>query len=94
MASNRPDNLDIFNSPQCLIDTGRDSKLEIRPDVLEELRSVEKPLVVIAIAGLYRTGKSYLMNRLAGNSSGKGPFIANICGIPSMPQSTEYASVI
>ena len=32
--------------------------------------ALQKSLVVIAIAGLYRAGKSYLMNRLAGKTKG------------------------
>ncbi len=39
--------------------------------VLEELRDLDRTCVVIAIAGLYRTGKSYLMNRLAGCPKGE-----------------------
>uniref|UniRef100_A0A8C3HM23 GB1/RHD3-type G domain-containing protein n=1 Tax=Chrysemys picta bellii TaxID=8478 RepID=A0A8C3HM23_CHRPI len=34
------------------------------------LQSVRQPVVVVAIAGLYRTGKSYLLNRLAGKDRG------------------------
>ena len=41
-------------------------------DVLEQFRQLanEISLVVVAIVGYYRTGKSYLMNRLAGHSQG------------------------
>ena len=73
MASNvtaRP-SMKIFHEPQCLIDTGKDGKLEVRFDLIAELESLQKSLVVVAIAGLYRTGKSYLMNRLAGKTDGK-----------------------
>ena len=73
MASNvtaRP-SMKIFHEPQCLIDTGKDGKLEVQFDLIAELESLQKSLVVVAIAGLYRTGKSYLMNRLAGKTDGK-----------------------
>ncbi len=63
--------LDIFTEPQCLIDTGSDGRLEALRKTVEELKRLDKPLVVIAIAGLYRTGKSYLMNRLAGVTEGQ-----------------------
>ncbi|KAB1269146.1 Guanylate-binding protein 1 [Camelus dromedarius] len=35
------------------------------------LSAITQPVVVVAIVGLYRTGKSYLMNKLAGKSKGK-----------------------
>ncbi len=70
MASNYSE-LGIFREPQCLIGTGLDGRLEASVEVLEELRGLDRPCVVIAIAGLYRTGKSYLMNRLAGSTSGE-----------------------
>ncbi|WAR13724.1 GBP5-like protein [Mya arenaria] len=34
-------------------------------NVLDEISRIDKPCVIVAIAELYRTGKSYLMNRLA-----------------------------
>ncbi|KAB1269144.1 Guanylate-binding protein 1 [Camelus dromedarius] len=34
------------------------------------LSAITQPVVVVAIVGLYRTGKSYLMNKLAGKSKG------------------------
>ena len=71
MASNCTCNLKIFKEPQCLIDTGKDGKLQVQTSLITELESLQKPLVIIAIAGLYRTGKSYLMNRLAGKTNGK-----------------------
>ena len=61
----------IFQQPQCLIDTDDGGKLYVVNDVVNQLKTIEKPLVVISIAGLYRTGKSYLMNRLAGRTNGK-----------------------
>ncbi|XP_060566376.1 uncharacterized protein LOC132725292 isoform X3 [Ruditapes philippinarum] len=59
----------IFERPMCLIssDNGR---LEVVDDTVRALEKIEMPLNVVAIAGLYRTGKSYLMNRLTGRNSG------------------------
>ncbi|XP_015730010.2 guanylate-binding protein 1-like [Coturnix japonica] len=45
--------------------TNKDGVLSLNPGALAVLRGVTQPLVVVAIAGLYRTGKSFLMNRLA-----------------------------
>ncbi|XP_051865893.1 guanylate-binding protein 2-like [Pristis pectinata] len=47
-----------------------DGKLQVNPEALRVLRSVEDPLVVVAVAGAYRTGKSYLMNSIAGIKTG------------------------
>ncbi len=35
------------------------------------LDGISEPVVVVSVVGLYRTGKSYLMNRLAGQQSGE-----------------------
>uniref|UniRef100_A0A8B9WAG6 GB1/RHD3-type G domain-containing protein n=1 Tax=Bos mutus grunniens TaxID=30521 RepID=A0A8B9WAG6_BOSMU len=48
----------------------RKNQLSVNPKALKILDQISQPLVVVAIAGLYRTGKSYLMNRLAGQNHG------------------------
>ncbi len=68
-------NQQIFMEPQCLIDVGKDGKLHVVQHVISQLEALNKPLVVVAIAGLYRTGKSYLMNRLAGRRDGKNTLL-------------------
>ncbi|XP_051865894.1 guanylate-binding protein 2-like [Pristis pectinata] len=45
-------------------------KLHVNPEALRLLQSVVDPLVVVAVAGTYRTGKSYLLNRLVGVKKG------------------------
>uniref|UniRef100_A0A8C3HHC1 GB1/RHD3-type G domain-containing protein n=1 Tax=Chrysemys picta bellii TaxID=8478 RepID=A0A8C3HHC1_CHRPI len=55
--------------PVCLIANPADG-LEVTEEVLEALRGVDQPVVVVAVAGLYRTGKSYLLNQLAGRRTG------------------------
>ncbi len=67
----RESKLAIFQEPQCLIETEPDGQLKANVKVLKELEQLDRPCVVIAIAGLYRTGKSYLMNRLAGSTTGE-----------------------
>lgn len=57
-------------APVCLIEnTG--GELVANQEALEILSANKNPLVVVAIVGLYRTGKSYLMNKLAGKNKGE-----------------------
>ncbi|XP_006898293.1 PREDICTED: interferon-induced guanylate-binding protein 1-like [Elephantulus edwardii] len=55
--------------PVCLIEN-IDLKLKVNPEALKILSDITQPVVVVAIVGLYRTGKSYLMNKLAGKKKG------------------------
>jgi len=53
-------------------------KFEVNPEAIEILKQVKGPLGIIAVAGMYRTGKSYFMNRVLLNRSngfGVGPSI-------------------
>uniref|UniRef100_A0A672LV50 GB1/RHD3-type G domain-containing protein n=1 Tax=Sinocyclocheilus grahami TaxID=75366 RepID=A0A672LV50_SINGR len=59
-----------MDKPVCLIDTASDGKLCVQQSALQVLEQVQQPVVVVAVVGLYRTGKSYLMNRLAGKQTG------------------------
>lgn len=56
--------------PVCLIENIK-GKLVVNQEALEILSAFTQPLVVVAIVGLYRTGKSYLMNKLAGQNEGE-----------------------
>ncbi|MBN3304675.1 GBP1 protein, partial [Amia calva] len=58
------------SAPVCLIENGEDGQLQVIPEALDVLRHIEQPVVVVAVVGLYRTGKSYLMNKLAGKTQG------------------------
>ncbi|XP_008070714.1 guanylate-binding protein 7-like [Carlito syrichta] len=55
--------------PVCLIKNTK-GQLRVNQEALEILSAITEPVVVVAIAGLYRTGKSYLMNKLAGKNKG------------------------
>ncbi|XP_064138270.1 guanylate-binding protein 1-like isoform X2 [Loxodonta africana] len=55
--------------PVCLIEN-TNGKLTANQEALKILSAVTQPVVVVAIVGLYRTGKSYLMNKLAGKKKG------------------------
>ncbi|XP_059122609.1 guanylate-binding protein 1-like [Peromyscus eremicus] len=55
--------------PLCLIENVK-GQLKPNQKALEILSAITQPVVVVAIVGLYRTGKSYLMNKLAGKKKG------------------------
>ncbi|XP_059544930.1 guanylate-binding protein 1-like isoform X1 [Myotis daubentonii] len=55
--------------PVCLIEN-TNTQLLVNPEALKILSAITQPVVVVAIVGLYRTGKSYLMNKLAGKKNG------------------------
>lgn len=48
----------------------RDEEFVVNEDAIRVLQSIEAPICVVAIAGLYRTGKSFLLNRLVEASGG------------------------
>lgn len=45
-------------------------EFEINEEVMEFLKNLPGPLGIISVAGMYRTGKSYLLNRMLLNRSG------------------------
>ena len=47
------------------------AQLSVNREAIETLEKISHPVVVVAIAGLYRAGKSYLMNRLSGQNHGE-----------------------
>uniref|UniRef100_A0AAY4D9R4 GB1/RHD3-type G domain-containing protein n=1 Tax=Denticeps clupeoides TaxID=299321 RepID=A0AAY4D9R4_9TELE len=59
-----------MQKPVCLIDTGMDGILRVKQKALDILQQIQNPVVVVGVVGLYRTGKSYLMNQLAGKQTG------------------------
>ncbi|KAG1934981.1 guanylate-binding protein 1 isoform X5 [Pimephales promelas] len=58
------------SAPVCLIENDENGKLCVRKQAKDILDGIKEPVVVVSVVGLYRTGKSYLMNRLAGQQSG------------------------
>lgn len=72
--------------PQCLIEN-INGRLAVNPKALKLLSAIKQPLVVVAIVGLYRTGKSYLMNKLAGKNKGEWPQQTGLspCWAPALP---------
>ncbi|XP_061452586.1 guanylate-binding protein 1-like isoform X2 [Rhineura floridana] len=59
-----------MEAPICLIENNPGEQLRVNQEALQVLQSIQQPVVVVAIVGLYRTGKSYLMNKLAGRKKG------------------------
>ncbi|KAJ8336252.1 hypothetical protein SKAU_G00395950 [Synaphobranchus kaupii] len=59
-----------MQKPVCLISNTTGGKLQVNQEARAILNSIRQPVVVVSIVGLYRTGKSYLMNRLAGKQTG------------------------
>lgn len=82
-------------APVCLVENNNEQLL-VNQQAIQILEKISQPVVVVAIVGLYRTGKSYLMNHLAGQNHGKWyPGTQASCLIPavsqlldSLPQST------
>ncbi|CAM4589258.1 unnamed protein product [Leuciscus chuanchicus] len=60
----------LMSAPVCLIESDENGKLCVRKQAKDILDGINEPAVVVSVVGLYRTGKSYLMNRLAGQQSG------------------------
>uniref|UniRef100_A0A673LVJ5 Guanylate-binding protein 1-like n=1 Tax=Sinocyclocheilus rhinocerous TaxID=307959 RepID=A0A673LVJ5_9TELE len=60
----------LMAAPVCLIENDDNGKLRLRKEAKDILDGINEPVVVVSVVGLYRTGKSYLMNRLAGQQSG------------------------
>ncbi|XP_072563912.1 guanylate-binding protein 6-like [Paramormyrops kingsleyae] len=56
--------------PICLIENTTNNELKVNQEAVAILSSFHQPVVVVSIVGMYRTGKSYLMNRLAGKNKG------------------------
>ncbi|XP_038167924.1 guanylate-binding protein 7-like [Arvicola amphibius] len=57
--------------PVCLIETVK-GQLVANQEALRILSAIEQPVVMVAIVGFYCTGKSYLMNMLAGKNTETG----------------------
>ncbi|XP_060608232.1 guanylate-binding protein 2-like [Ruditapes philippinarum] len=62
--------LKLFHTPQRLIYTDEEELLQLNGDVLSQLSQINMKINVVGVCGLYRTGKSYLMNWIAGEKTG------------------------
>ncbi|KAI5615317.1 guanylate-binding protein 1 [Silurus asotus] len=59
-----------MEKPVCLISSDSEGCLRVVKEAKDILDGITEPVTVVAVVGLYRTGKSYLMNRLAGQQTG------------------------
>lgn len=59
-----------MEAPILLVEIDQAGKCTLNEEALSILKSVESEICVVAVAGLYRTGKSYLLNRLMGRQHG------------------------
>ncbi len=53
-------------NPLPLIVDDNHGKISVVKETYDIIGNIDKPVMVVAVAGIYRTGKSYLMNRLMG----------------------------
>ena len=61
----------MMEQPVPFIATGEDGTgLVVDPAAKEILAKIDKPVVVVSVVGLYRTGKSFLLNRLMNRTDG------------------------
>ena len=61
-----------------LIEADDKGGFRVNPEALEILSAIKKPLAVVSVVGKYRTGKSFLLNRILLNRKsgfGVGPTI-------------------
>ncbi|XP_073491584.1 guanylate-binding protein 1-like [Aquarana catesbeiana] len=59
-----------MDNPICLIENSADRRLVVNENAQTILAQITQPLVVVSIVGPYRTGKSYLLNKLSGRQRG------------------------
>eukprot|EP00092_Neocalanus_flemingeri_P041411 GFUD01045093.1.p1 GENE.GFUD01045093.1~~GFUD01045093.1.p1 ORF type:complete len:651 (+),score=203.16 GFUD01045093.1:211-2163(+) len=61
----------MMDAPIPFITTGEDGTgLSVNPQAKEILRQITKPMVIVSVVGMYRTGKSFLLNCLMGKTDG------------------------
>ena len=66
-----------MEKPVEFITTGSGSELVLNKDIIPLLEKETRPVTVICVVGPYRTGKSYLLNRIMNNKKGF-PLGANV----------------
>eukprot|EP00002_Diphylleia_rotans_P005218 TRINITY_DN14330_c0_g1_i1.p1 TRINITY_DN14330_c0_g1~~TRINITY_DN14330_c0_g1_i1.p1 ORF type:complete len:721 (+),score=146.17 TRINITY_DN14330_c0_g1_i1:51-2213(+) len=74
LQSTSPQTTSASLSPIPFIQYLDNGKFLVTPEADRMLKKVTGRVGVVAVAGVYRTGKSYLLNQLAGRQSGRGGF--------------------
>jgi hypothetical protein len=54
----------LFRDEAVPLVTFEAGNFQVNPEALEILKQVEAPMSILGVAGLYRSGKSYLLNRI------------------------------
>lgn len=70
--------MDYNEIPIPLLVAQNDGKYSVTTEAKTIISSIKTPIAVVSVAGLYRTGKSYLLNRMLLNRSsgfGVGPTV-------------------
>lgn len=62
--------IDTGERPICMISIDPSGNFLLQQEALNIIKGIKKKLAVITVAGQYRTGKSFLLNRLLGRQSG------------------------
>jgi Guanylate-binding protein, N-terminal domain/Guanylate-binding protein, C-terminal domain len=58
------------DKPILLVDIDESGKCTLNPEAVSYLREIDDNICIASVAGMYRTGKSYLLNRLMGKQHG------------------------
>ena len=77
-ASDRSRTENVYREEPIPLITQQGNKYDVHQEGLDFLRSLEAPIAVVGVAGMYRTGKSYLLNRVILNRKtgfGVGPTV-------------------
>eukprot|EP01129_Flabellula_baltica_P015876 TRINITY_DN8234_c0_g1_i1.p1 TRINITY_DN8234_c0_g1~~TRINITY_DN8234_c0_g1_i1.p1 ORF type:complete len:819 (-),score=207.11 TRINITY_DN8234_c0_g1_i1:19-2475(-) len=59
-----------MSEPLCLISVDERGDFVVGKEAIQFLRSIRNPIGIVSVAGVARTGKSYLLNRLLNRQSG------------------------
>lgn len=54
----------LFKDEAIALVTYENNTFKVNPEALEILKQVEAPISILGVAGLYRSGKSFLLNRI------------------------------
>ncbi len=82
-----------MSAPVCLIENDENGQMCVRKEAKVILDGINEPVVVVSVVGLYRTGKSYLMNRLAGQQSGEKSIYHERCRYDDEDRTNECVCI-
>jgi|SRR6218665_3669991 len=77
-----------WEKPRIFIETDDRGELVVNKETEKFLEKIIQPVVVVSVVGLYRTGKSFLLNRLSG--LGQGLFNYLLCRPNSFTAVAQY----